>query len=376
MKFIGAGVFTDNKFVSRDVCVNGEFFQDFSEDDICINLEGYYIIPGLTDIHFHGALGYDLCDCDTQGLKKIQNYEASYGITQIVPATMSLDDKRLEEIFTFVGRYESEGGSDFIGVHMEGPYISAKKIGAQNPNYVRKPDIEEFKKYMNLSNNKIKILSLAPETEGALKFIENLKDDVNISLAHSDADYETADSAFKAGAGSVTHLFNAMNPIHHRKPGLIGAASDNENVMVEIISDGVHIHPSIIRMVYKIFGDDRVILVSDSMRACGLDDGEYELGGQKVFVKGNKATLSDGTIAGSVTNLFNCLKFAYSIGIPIESLVRSAAVNSAKACGIYEKYGSIRTGKYANFIVIDRELDIKAVYIKGKEFKGDVDESI
>lgn len=370
----GANVYCDGKFIRRDIAVSGEIFTVYSNDDVVKDYSDAYIIPGLTDIHFHGAVGKDLCDGTKESIEAICEYEAQNGVTQVIPATMTLADDELERIFKAIGEYDGTKGAEFIGVHMEGPYISKDKIGAQNPKYLAMPSLENFDKYQKLSNNRIKKVTIAPEVDGAKDFIKERADEVVISIGHTDCDYDTALEAFDLGAKSVTHLFNALNDIKHRSPGVCGAAFDSPEVMVELITDGVHIHPSVIRMIYAMFGDDRVILISDSMMATGLSDGKYSLGGQDVYVKGKKATLESGTIAGSASNLFDCIRYAYSIGIPFESLVRSAAVNSAKEAGIYDKYGSIRVGKYANFVVVDKDLNIIDVYIRGKKI-GELNEN-
>ena len=214
----------------------------------------------------------------------------------------------------------------------------------------------------------IKLVHIAPENEGAMEFIEEMKDDVVISIAHTVADYDTAAKALELGASHVTHLYNAMPPFSHRAPGVIGAARDDEKCHVELICDGVHIHPSVVRATFAMFGRDRVILISDSMRATGLTDGQYTLGGQDVFVKGPLATLADGTIAGSATNLMGCLKVAVQkMGIPLEDAVGCATANPAKEIGIYDRCGSISEGKDADFVLLDADLNVKAVYVNGKK---------
>ena len=199
-----------------------------------------------------------------------------------------------------------------------------------------------------------------------MEFIEAVEGDVTVSLAHTTADYDTAMEAFRLGARQVTHLFNAMPPFSHRAPGVVGAALDTPLCNVELICDGVHIHPSVVRAVFKMFGAKRVILISDTMRAAGMPDGAYTLGGQDVTVKGKYATLSDGTLAGSVTDLMNCMKTAVSFGIPLEDAVRAAAVNPAKAIGIFSRAGSLEPGKRANVVILDENLDVKDVFFRGK----------
>ena len=249
---------------------------------------------------------------------------------------------------------------------MEGPFISPAKKGAQNGLYIHKPDVPMFLRLQKAAGGLFKLVDIAPEEEGAMEFIDVLKDQVAISLAHTTADYDTAKEAYDRGACHATHLYNAMPPFSHRAPGVIGAACDSPHVRAELICDGIHLHPATVRTTFKMFGDDRLILISDSMMATGLNDGEYALGGQPVTVRGNLATLADGTIAGSATNLMDCVRTAVKkMDIPLGSAVKCAAVNSAKAVGIYDRYGSITPGKTANLVLLDKDLNLKTVYLRG-----------
>lgn len=361
-------VYTENyRFEKKDIYIEGDRITNTtdSEDDI-IEAEGLYAIPGLTDIHFHGCVGYDFCDGTPEAIKAIADYESRCGVTSIAPATMTLGYEELTKIFENAASYQNEQGASLVGINMEGPYLSHAKKGAQNEVYLKPANIEDFRRMQQLSGGLIKLVDIAPEEEGAMDFIKAVKDEVVVSVAHTTADYDTASKAFLNGASNVTHLYNAMPPFSHRDPGVIGAALDAEHVKVELICDGVHIAPSVVRATFKMFGDDRIILVSDSMRAAGLEDGEYSLGGQKVFVTGNKATLVDGTLAGSVTNLLDCMKTAVSMNIPLESAVKCATVNPAKQIGIYDEYGSITPGKYANIVLLNSDLSINKVILKGK----------
>mgnify|MGYP002337236090 FL=1 len=251
---------------------------------------------------------------------------------------------------------------------MEGPFISMAKKGAQNGKYIHKPDVAMFERLQEAAGGLFKLVDLAPEEEGAMEFIQAEKGKVVLSIAHTTADYETAKAAIEAGVTHMTHLYNAMNPINHRAPGPIIAAADDAHCEAELICDNVHIHPAIVRNTFKMFGEDRVIFISDTMEAAGLEDGMYELGGQPVIVKGNRATLEDGTIAGSNTNLMKCMCTAVKqMGIPLEKAVKCAAVNPAKSIGIYDQYGSITPGKVANAVLLDQEtLEIKGVILKGQ----------
>lgn len=218
----------------------------------------------------------------------------------------------------------------------------------------------------DLSGNMLRTVAIAPETAGAMDFIRENNSRVNISIAHTAADYDTAKEAIACGASQLTHTYNAMPPFSHRAPGPIGAAADDDHCRAELICDGIHIHPAVVRTTFKMFGDDRIIFISDSMRAAGLADGQYDLGGQNVTVKGNLAVLEDSTIAGSVTNLMDCVRTAvHDMGIPFASAVKCATVNPAKAVGIYDAYGSLTPGKFANIVILDKNLDIKTVLHHG-----------
>ena len=333
-----------------------------------LDATGLYVIPGLTDIHFHGCVGYDFCDGTKEAIEKMAEYELQNGITTICPASMTFSEEQLSAIFANAASYDGKEGATLVGINMEGPFISMEKKGAQNGAYIHKPDAEMFLRLQDKANGLIKLVDIAPEVEGAMECIEAIHDKVRVSVAHTDADFEVAEEAFAKGACHVTHLYNAMRPYTHRAPGVIGAACDNQNVMVELICDGVHSHPATVRTTFKMFGDDRVVLISDSMMACGLEDGQYTLGGQAVTVKGNLATLTElGNIAGSVTNLMKCMRKAVKeMQIPLASAVKCATINPAKAIGIYDNYGSLTPGKAADVVLLDKDLEIQYIIKSGK----------
>lgn len=365
-------VFKENgTFEPGEIYIQGEDFVESCADDEVIDGKGAYAIPGLTDVHFHGCVGYDFCDGTEEAIKAMAEYELENGVTAICPATMTLAEDTLTAIAEAAAAYNSEMGADLVGINMEGPFISMEKKGAQNPAFIHKPAVDMFRRLQKSSGNLFKLCAIAPEEEGAIDFIKELKDEVVLSVAHTTADYDTSKTAFEVGARQVTHLYNAMPTFTHRAPGVIGAACDDENVKVELICDGVHVHPAVIRTTFKMFGDDRIIMISDSMMATGKPDGTYALGGQAVTVKGNLATLTEGgAIAGSVTNLMNCVRYAVkTAGIPLWSAVKCAAVNPARAIGIYDKYGSITAGKYANVVLLDEELNIEKIIKRGKIVK-------
>ncbi|MSS63393.1 N-acetylglucosamine-6-phosphate deacetylase [Velocimicrobium porci] len=362
-------VYTEqHTFEQKDIFIENGLFAKETSDSTVIDAQNLYVIPGLIDIHFHGCVGYDFCDGTTEAVKAMAEYEASEGVTAICPATMTLGDDSLTKIFECANQYESETGADLVGINMEGPYLSEAKKGAQNALYLHKPEIEHFRKMNHLSGNKIKLVSIAPEIEGAIDFIKEVKDEVTLSIAHTACDYDQANAAFLNGASHVTHLFNAMNPFNHRAPGVVGAAYDN-HAMVELICDGIHIHPSMIRSAFGLFTEKQIILISDSMMATGLEDGDYSLGGQAVHVKGSLATLADGTIAGSATNLMNCMRKAIEFGIPAQHAIQCVTENPAKEIGIYEHYGSITEGKIGNAVLLDKDFNVISVILKGKKLR-------
>lgn len=364
-------VFTENKtFEDKEIVIRDGVFAESSEDGEVLDGEGCYAIPGLIDLHFHGCMGYDFCDGTKEAIAEIAKYEASIGVTAIAPATMTLPVAELERILSVAAEYKKEAskGADLIGINMEGPFISQEKKGAQDERYIASCDVSICQRFLEASEGLVKFVGIAPEKSGdSLKFIEEVKDKVNVSLAHTNADYDTAKAAFDAGANHAVHLYNAMPAFTHRAPGVIGAVSDSEHVMSELICDGVHIHPSVVRATFKMMGEERIILISDSMRATGMPDGQYTLGGLNVNVTGNRATLaSNGALAGSATNLMDCVRVVVKqMGIPLETAVACATMNPAKSLGVYQEYGSITTGKKANVVLLNQELELKAVIKDG-----------
>ena len=365
----GAKVYTEEgTFAEKEVCTEGEVFTETSGDgEKVVDGSGCYLIPGLTDIHFHGCMGKEFCDGTEESIQVMADYEASQGVTTIAPATMTFDEERLIRIAKAAKAHKNEKGAILCGINMEGPFISMEKKGAQNGKYIHKPDVAMFERLQEAAGGLFKLVDLAPEEEGAMEFIDQVKNEVHVSIAHTMADYDTATEAINRGVDHITHLYNAMPPLNHREPGVIGAARDSE-CYVELICDGVHIHPSCVRATFEMFTDKRIVLISDSMMATGMEDGQYELGGQPVTVVGNLATLTEGgAIAGSATNLMDCMRTAVQkMNIPLESAVRCATLNPAKSIGIDDKYGSLEEGKYANAVVLDKDLNIVSIIQKGQ----------
>ena len=366
-----AKVFTDGcRFVEKDLVIRDGrivFGAAPRADEEIVDAGGAYALPGLVDIHFHGAVGHDFCDADEAGLQAIADFEASKGVLAICPATMTFNEEILNGIMDVAAAHKNGRGADLVGINMEGPYISPSKVGAQNPKYVMGADAGMFRRLQDRSGGLIKLVDVAPEEPGNLDFIRACHGEVRISIAHTCADYDTAKAAFAAGASHMTHLYNAMPGITHRAPGPIIAALE-EGAEVELITDGIHIHPAMVRFTFNTFGDDHVILIADSMMACGLPDGQYSLGGQAVTVKGALATLTEhpGTIAGSATCLYDCMRHAVlDMGVPLASAVRAATLNPAHSIGIDADYGSLEPGRWGNVVLADEQLNIQKVIQKG-----------
>uniref|UniRef100_UPI004056A566 N-acetylglucosamine-6-phosphate deacetylase n=1 Tax=Agathobacter sp. TaxID=2021311 RepID=UPI004056A566 len=338
------------------------------KEDEVIEAEGKYVIPGLVDIHFHGCAGYDFCDGTHEAFDAIAQYQLKNGITSILPATMTLPKEELTRIFKAASSYKNETGSTIRGITMEGPFVSLRKKGAQNGAYIQKPDVEFYRKMQQLCGNLIRQVAIAPEEDEEYAFIREAGKETVVSIAHTTADYEMADKAFAYGATHVTHLFNGMEEFGHRNPGVAGAAFDHKNVFAELICDGVHVHPSMVRAAFALFGAERICMISDSMRAVGLSDGDYTLGGQPVKVTGKKAFLSDGTIAGSASNLYDCLKTAVKeMEIPLEWAIISCTKTPAKSLNLDEVCGVLKEGRQADLVILDKDLAICRVVKDGRE---------
>ena len=335
-----------------------------------VDLRGATVIPGLVEVHSHGNSGADFSDGDYEGLKKMAAYFASCGVTSFAPASMTLPYDVLEKAFATAKQLveeDAEGLSVLRGIQMEGPYFSYKKRGAQNPDYLKEPDFEGFQALYDGCGGLIRIVDVASELPGAVEFAEKASKLCTVSIAHTDSDYDHAKAVYDAGATHLTHLYNAMPPIHHRNPGVIPAAAENPKVQAEIICDGYHIHPASVRLAFSMF-KNRIVLVSDSGRCAGMEEGsKFELGGQDAWLRGGVARLADGTIACSASNLWTCLHNAISWNVPEEEAVRAATYNPALSIGADKIVGTIESGKRADFIVCDNTYTHKRVFLKGKE---------
>lgn len=361
----------DGSFVQANIRIeNGRITEvsDFTPDADAVDAKGMYVVPGYVDIHIHGADGSDCCDATVEALDTVAAYLAKQGVTSFAATTMSLGEDTLSAVAQAVKERmdnPAEGCAKIVGINMEGPFFSKAKRGAQNEKFIINPDYEFFSRVNAKSGNNVKLIDIAPELEGSKEFIEKASRDCVVSIAHTEADYDTSVMAFENGVTHVTHLYNAMPPFSHRAPGVVGAAADYAKD-IELICDGIHSHPATVRSVFRLFGDDRVCIISDAMQACGLADGEYELGGQKVFVSESKATLANGTIAGSTTNLAEGVRRAVKFGVPLESALKAATANPARVLGMTGEIGSVEAGAKADILILDESLTPKTIIIDGK----------
>ena len=374
MFYTNARIFVDNEFrMGAFEVVDGKFGAILPENvpADAIDLGGATVIPGLIEVHSHGCAGADFSDGDYEGLKAMAKQYAAWGVTSFAPASMTLPYDVLSKAFATAKQLVEEnieGLSVLRGIQMEGPFFCYAKRGAQNADYLKNPDFEGFKALYDGCDGLVRIVDVAPELPGAAEFVAQASKLCTVSIAHTDSDYDHAKAAVDAGVTHLTHLYNAMPAIHHRNPGVIPAAVENPKVRAEIIADGYHIHPSSVRLAFTMF-KDRMILVSDSGRCAGKDEGyQFDLGGQMAELRGGVAKLvGTNTIACSASNLWTCLCNAISWGIPEEEAVRAATYNPACALGVQDVVGSIETGKVADFLVCADGYQSKRVFLAGKE---------
>ena len=339
------------------------------QDGLELN-EKYIVLPGFIDQHVHGAAGSDAMDGTIEDLSKIANALASEGTVGFLATTMTQSEENITKALVSVKEYKETGileGAEILGVHLEGPFISLKHIGAQPLEYVAKPDVEVFKKYQEASGNNIKLVSLAVEEEGAIELVEYLASTgVVPSLGHTDACCADVEAAIKAGAKNLTHTYNAMKPLHHREIGTVGSGLLYNELNCELICDGIHVSKPAINLLRKCKPQDKLTLVTDAMRAKHMPDGEWELGGQPVFVKNGEARLAAGNLAGSVLKMNNAVKNIMNFtGATLEEAVQYASLNPALNLGIEDQYGSIKVGKNASFAIVDEDFNVVATIKNG-----------
>ena len=343
---------------TQNIIIKNGIIVDITDKEIsenCIDAGGKKVIPGLVDIHTHGIMGYDTMNCD---FEQLCSCYAKFGTTSFLPTTMTMDYAAIEKVQKSPTNYP---GAHILGFHFEGPYISENKKGAQDESCIRIPRIGEFDNFAG-----VKMITVAPEVENGQKFIKEISKSMIVSLGHTDCDYETAVTAIDNGANCLTHLFNAMPPLHHRSPGPIGAAAE-KGIYAQIICDGLHVHKSAFLAAYKIFGADRLCLISDSIPPAKLSDGEYMSGGLPVIVKNNEIRLkSNGSLAGSSYCLMDCVKKAIDFGISENDAVKMATETPANLLGINK--GRIQRGYDADLLIVENDYSIIKTVIAGKEY--------
>ena len=372
MQIINGEVFDLTEgFVSRDVYTDGAYIAEKSGDDVVMDASDCYVIPGLVDVHFHGCVGEDFSDATAEALQKIADYELSEGVTYICPAGMTLPEDQLTAICrtTAAHRKSNSGGAEVVGAHLEGPFLSMAKKGAQNGAFIHEPDADMLRRLQDAAEGSVRLVTVAAEEPNAMEFIKAAVDmGITVSLGHTTAGYDVASAAYAAGASHATHLYNGMPSLHHREPAVIGAAFD-AGARAELICDGIHIHGSVVRLTFAMFGAERMVLISDSLRATGMPDGIYPFGGQEIEVHGNRATIAGHpeTLAGSVTSLMGCLRKAVEFGIPLADAVRAASLNPAEAIGIADRAGTVDVGKEASILLLNKkDLSLRTVIFKGQ----------
>jgi N-acetylglucosamine-6-phosphate deacetylase len=338
---------------------------NISADMEIIDGMGNYLSPGLIDIHIHGCEGRDTMDEAEDTIYEISKSLVKTGVTSFLPTTMTMEFGKIENALGRIKRQMNTSGyAEVLGCHLEGPFINKKYKGAQDGTFIIQPDFNKIKPYSDV----IKIVTIAPEIEGSHEFIKECRNNnIVVSIGHSNASFDEAKNAIETGASHITHTFNAMTPLHHRNPGIVGAAMYFD-VTCEMIIDNVHVHPAVQRIMHAVKGNEKIILISDAMRACLLKDGEYDLGGQNVYVKNNEARLTDGTIAGSVLTMNKAVKnFIENTGIKINQAVGMASLNPARLLGVDNRKGSIERDKDSDFVLFDEDFNVIKTFVKGTQ---------
>lgn len=373
-------IYTEEEIIERGyIIVKDDKITDVGKGDYegaltTYDAQGQHVLPGFIDIHMHGGYGEDAMDASCDGLKHLAESLLSEGTTSFLATTMTQSDenitKALENIIEYQKQQNVLKAADIVGIHLEGPFISEHKVGAQNPAYVQRPSIEKVQQFQKTANNQIKVITFAPEVEGAHETLEALHDQIRFSIGHTVATFDETNEAVARGAKQVTHLYNAGTPFEHREPGVFGAAWTNDSLSTELIVDGIHSHPTAIQIAYKQKGNTRFFLITDAMRAKGMPDGEYDLGGQNVIVKGSEARLASGALAGSILKMNEGLKnLIQYTGDSLDNLWRVTSLNQAIALNIESQKGSLKVGKDADIVIVDDEITVQTTIKAGEIHK-------
>lgn len=367
IRFTNCVLFTEGGFKRRDLCICGSQISADCSGEV-VDCGGSYLLPGFLDIHIHGAAGAEFTD--TSSLETMGRHLLSHGITSFCPTSVSRSEEELSAMYSAFKAFEEAPPvltARTLGINMEGPFLSEERRGAHKKKYLIPPSMDLFLKLYHASGERIAIVSVAPEIEGALAFAEAAQNFCAVSAAHTEAPYEIALEFYRRGGSLLTHLYNAMPPLCSREPGVMAAAFERAQY-VTLICDGYHVLPPAVRAAFQLFSD-RIILISDGMAALGMGNGEYTLGELAVTVENKRATLKDGTLAGGATDLFDCVRNAVDFGISLHEAVTAATVRPAKAIGQFDRLGSLEVGKVADILVVKPDLTLEQVYLSGCRVK-------
>ncbi|EAG4094928.1 N-acetylglucosamine-6-phosphate deacetylase, partial [Listeria monocytogenes] len=364
-ELIDMSVVTEGHLIKEVLPKNKIIAEEYSEEAI-FDGNGGLLIPGMIDVHIHGAKNYDMMDGSTESIQAVSMACAETGCTSFLVTSVS---SSLEDLIQMIRQTKKvigkEKGAKIAGIHLEGPYLNIEKKGMQNPAHLRHPDLKEMKKIFDEADGLIKMVTIAPELPGGIELIDFLKKrGVVVAIAHSNATYEEAQDAFEKGASHITHCFNAMPAIHHRAPGLVAAALENDSISVQAIVDGVHLHPGIVRLIHKIKGPDKMVLTTDALQAMGVGDGEYIFGGHQVTVTEGVARLQDGTLASSTVTMNKSLRLSNEFGINLQDTIQMATSTPADILGM-KNLGRIEKGYSADLVLLDKKFEVLSTWING-----------
>ncbi|CUK72113.1 N-acetylglucosamine-6-phosphate deacetylase [Listeria monocytogenes] len=367
-ELIDMSVVTEGHLIKEVLPKNKIIAEEYSEEAI-FDGNGGLLIPGMIDVHIHGAKNYDMMDGSTESIQAVSMACAETGCTSFLVTSVS---SSLEDLIQMIRQTKKvigkEKGAKIAGIHLEGPYLNIEKKGMQNPAHLRHPDLKEMKKIFDEADGLIKMVTIAPELPGGIELIDFLKKrGVVVAIAHSNATYEEAQDAFEKGASHITHCFNAMPAIHHRAPGLVAAALENDSISVQAIVDGVHLHPGIVRLIHKIKGPDKMVLTTDALQAMGVGDGEYIFGGHQVTVTEGVARLQDGTLASSTVTMNKSLRLSNEFGINLQDTIQMATSTPADILGL-KNLGRIEKGYSADLVLLDKKFEVLSTWINGEKY--------
>lgn len=334
-----------------------------------IDAQDKFVAPGFIDMHVHGGGGSDVMDGEYEAIKQVAATHSCFGTTAFLPTTMTMSKNKIIKSLKSIQEafIKGTGAAEILGVHLEGPYINPEKKGAQREKEIKRTSIAEFLEFNQASGNLIRLITIAPEMPGAIDFIRWLhKQGIIVSVGHSDATYEQVQEGIQAGLTHVTHIFNAMRGLNHHEPGVVGAALSSPKLIVEMIADGIHLHPAVMKILIRTKETGKIVLITDAMRAAGKSDGTYDLGGQEVIVNNGQARLKDGILAGSVLTLDKAVRnLITKVGVSLTDAVQMVTFNPAKCLKVHGKKGSLEPGKDADIVILNKKLKIELTMVKG-----------